>query len=66
MNKLLHIVLELFNQDNETMSLQRKYLLELLNKGTSDSTIEKKEKMIFLLNSLIDDQKDGKPPIANI
>ena len=48
------------------MTLQRDYLLEWLSKGATDSTIEKKEKIIFLLNSLIDDQKDGKPPIHNL
>ena len=38
-------------------------LLEFLGRRNLDNSIEEREKIINLLNSLIDDKKDGKPPI---
>ena len=47
------------------MTSHREYLLEWLSKGTIENPIEKREKVFSLLNSLIDDQKNGKAPRRN-
>ena len=46
----------------KTHTSQRKSLLKYLSKGIVDHSIDKQEKVITLLNSLIDDKKDGKIP----
>ena len=38
-------------------------LLEFLGRRNLENSIEEQEKIINLLNSLIDDKKDGKPPM---
>ena len=50
------------------MSAQRfkpKSLLEFIGKGIVDNPIEKQERVIALLNSLVDDKKNGKNPKTN-
>jgi len=42
---------------------QRDHLLHYLDGVIVDHPIEKRASIIALLNSLVDDKKDGKPPL---
>ncbi len=48
-----------------TKSSRRDYLMQYLSQGLIDHPIEGQEKVISLLNSWVDDKKDGKANFPN-
>ena len=48
-----------------TKTYQPRALLKYLRRGTLHHSIEKHEKIINMLNSSIDDKKDGKMPFMD-